>query len=170
MIGSAEVAPERLGPAVRGSSLLEFQKVVGRVQLRILQEVEAAAVELVRAALRDGVDDDARRAAVLRAVFMRQDLELCHRIDGHARLRERAGAVVLVVLAVDQIQVAAALASVRVRTPILRTIPAAGRASDRARAASAQTVRVPASAGSRCLAAMSAPICACVASMSAFRR
>src|SRR6266852_3629184 len=56
------------------------EKVIG-VQLLISQELEHAAMKLIRAGLDGGADDRARRAAELRAEIVCLDLELFDRID-----------------------------------------------------------------------------------------
>ena len=93
-----------------------------RPQVPVVEELEGAAVELVRAGLDHGVDDRAGGAAELGVELSGEDLELLRRVERHARL----GAVVLpqvvvvVPAAVHQVAVVARVDAVgrqRVRSP-----------------------------------------------------
>src|SRR5690606_41853081 len=74
---------------VRGGLLapLLLREVLERGHRSVLEEVGQAAPELVRPLLRHGVDDGARRAAVLGVELAGEQLELLHRLNRDARLR-----------------------------------------------------------------------------------
>ena len=101
------VAALRLLPAVL------LREVVGGVELVVLAVVIPAATELIRPALGDRVDDDAGGAAVFGPVVVRHHVVLGEGVDGHRDLRERPSAIVLVVDAIHEEQIALALAAIR---------------------------------------------------------
>src|SRR5688572_31250437 len=90
---SAQIEAKGPSAAFRILVSVGFDERIDRAQLVVLEVEEAPAAEQVRARLGDGIDDDARRSAVLGGVLVRQYLELGHRVERDARLRARSSTV-----------------------------------------------------------------------------
>ena len=71
------------------------------MQTRRAKEVEALAVEVGGAGLRDGADYSSARSAVLGGVRVRQNLELLHGCERHLLLRRVGEDEVVVAVAVE---------------------------------------------------------------------
>ncbi len=106
-------SPHRAAPALvlrvrlRQALLLREEVLLGH--LAALEVAEPGPADLVRARLRDRIDDGPRGPAELRVVLVRQHLEFLDRLDRRPRLRARAlpDDVVVVVAAVEHVVVVA---------------------------------------------------------------
>ena len=135
----AVVLRKHHGPSEGGAELvlperaLAGHKSAPSVQDVVTQEFPGGAVELVRAGLRDDVDDPSQRAADLGLVVVRLDLELLDSVDD-GRHRIGAGEGALVVDPVEHEEVAAVVLAVDRRED-------EGGARRRGRAESARVLR-----------------------------
>ena len=90
--------------AMEGRRLVAAIEVVLGVHRAVAMELEDGAADLIRARSRDGVDDAARRAAVLRRIRVGEHGELGHRLDAEIRPERVAWRGVGVVVDADAIE------------------------------------------------------------------
>ena len=121
---AAEAAAELVAAIVL---LVDFVELLGfglRVHLRVAEQLEEAALQLVRAALGDDVHHAAVAAAVLGLVALRDEVELLDRLE-REELQQAADGVVVVVAAVDLVVEVAAVAARDLRR-VLRALGRVG--------------------------------------------
>ena len=115
---AAELVLLRIG---LGQVVLRLKKIL-RPQILVVEELEGAAMNLVRARLDHGVDDRARGAAELGVELAGEHLKFLRGVERHARLRAVVLTEIIVVVprAVHQVAVVARIDAVggqRVGTP-----------------------------------------------------
>src|SRR5205807_615365 len=100
--GTADGASELIA-AERGFSTRGIE-VAARIEYAVAKEVKGRPMKLVRTRTRDGIDDAAGHAAILRRGIRTDDVELLHRIHAEGKAGHGSWSAVGIVVDVDPVE------------------------------------------------------------------